>query len=301
MEEKLNLEEWSEFCKGYKKDFNIEIPSEIVLEKTVKIYEVLLDKIKKSGKSKVVVSIYGGSGAGKTTITTLLSYVFLKNGINTYVLSGDDYPRRIPLLNDNERIRIYREYGLKGIVASKEYTEECMLVLKDLIGQDLDFDPAMIEKYNWLKTYQKSGREYLSKYLGTDWEIDFEEISKVLEDFKNGDNEVFIKSLGRAENEVYYYKVEVSNVEVVILEWTHGNSDYLKGVDIPVFLASTPEETLEWRKKRNKDTGVGNPFTNQVLEIEQEKLNNQAKRTELIIGLNGDFLTYEEFIKRSKE
>ncbi len=297
MKNEITFENWTEFCKNYRNNPELEIPNEIIVEKTLKIYNNLTSKIKESGKSKIVISIYGGSGVGKTTVTKLLSYVFHENGINNFVLSGDDYPRRIPLQNDNERMRIYREHGLKGLVSSKEYTEDCMHILKDLLGQDLDFDPIMIEKHNWLATYQKQGREYLGRYLGTNEEIDFEEISKVLEDFKKGQKEIYIKSLGREENKAFYYKEDFSEVEVLILEWTHGNSEFLKGVDIPVFLVSTPEETLEWRKIRNKDTGIGNPFTTQVLEIEQSKLNNQAKSAKLIVSLMGEFLSFEEFCK----
>ncbi len=295
MKEEITFENWSEFCENFRNNPELEVPNEIIIEKTLKIYNTLTSKIKEIGKPKVVVSIYGGSGVGKTTVTNLLSYVFHQEGIKNFVLSGDDYPRRIPLINDNERMRIYREHGLKGLVSSKEYTEERMQTLKDLLGQDLDFDPVMIEKHNWLETYQSNGREYLSRYLGTNEEIDFDEISKVLEDFKNSEDEIFIKSLGREENKAFYYKVDFSDIEVLILEWTHGNSQYLNGVDIPVFLVSTPEETLEWRKIRNKDTGIGNPFTNQVLEIEQSKLNNQAKNAKLIVSLMGDFLSLEEF------
>lgn len=297
MKIELNVQDFKNYCESQKNDFGLDIPSEALIEKTEKIYNEVIFNIKQSGKSKNVISLYGGSGVGKTTISTLLNYVFIKNGINSFVISGDNYPHRIPKSNDAERLRTYRENGLKGLVYSEDYTEECMKILKDLLTKDLDFDTKLTEKYSWLKTYQEHGRKALEKYLGTNDEIDFGEISDLLTKFKNNDKEIYVKSLGRNENDVYYSKVDFSNIEVIILEWTHGNNESLIGVDYPIFLMSTPEETLEWRKKRNRDNGIGNPFTNQVLEIEQKKLNNQSRNAKLIVSQSGDFLTLEEFEK----
>ena len=55
---------------------------------------------------------------------------------------------------------------------------------------------------------------------------------------------------------------------MLVIEWTHGNSDEYKGVDIPVLLNSTPAETLEHRRNRNRDGAVDSPFTTMVLELE---------------------------------
>lgn len=297
MKIKLSTEDWEQCCKKQINNVDLEMPSEELVKKTEKIYNEIVLNLKQNKKNKTVISLYGGSGAGKTTISTLLDYIFDKNNIKSIVISGDNYPRRIPKANDDERLRIYRENGLRGLVLNKEYTEDRMQILKELLNQDLDFDPRLVESHKWLETYQMCGRKGLEKYLGTNNEIDFEEVSNLVADFKNGDNEIYIKSLGRNENEASYAKIDFSNIEIMILEWTHGNNENLIGVDYPIFLMSTPEETLEWRKKRNRDNGVGNPFTNQVLAIEQTKLNNQASNAKLIVNQKGEFLTVEDFNK----
>lgn len=295
----LSKEDLFEFCQ--KLNINSQDDIDNLIEKSIKIYDELQKLMALKNLPKTVMSIYGGSGVGKTTISSILNYIFQQNNVNSYILSGDNYPRRIPIENDLERIRIYREYGVKGLVRNKSYSEEIMCILKDLQGQDLDFDPVLIEKYNWLEIYQSNGRVGLQTYLGTDLEIDFSEISNTIADFKQNEERILIRNLGRTEDALFYENIDFKNIDVLILEWTHGNNELLKGVDLPVYLVSTPEETLEWRKKRNKDTGVGNPFTNQVLEIEQSKLNQQAINAKLIVSQKGNILTCKEFYDLYKE
>ena len=65
----------------------------------------------------------------------------------------------------------------------------------------------------------------------------------------------------------------------MLLEWTHGGSDDLHGVDLSVFLESSPEETKERRIRRNRIENAASPFICRVVELEQEKLEVQRKNT----------------------
>ena len=65
----------------------------------------------------------------------------------------------------------------------------------------------------------------------------------------------------------------------MLLEWTHGGSDDLHGVDLSVFLESSPEETKERRIRRNRVENAASPFICRVVELEQEKLEVQRKNT----------------------
>ncbi len=71
-------------------------------------------------KNRVVISLYGGSGSGKTTLATALQQYFLNDGTGCYLLSGDDYPHRIPKRNDEERMRVYKETGKTDCVDISE-------------------------------------------------------------------------------------------------------------------------------------------------------------------------------------
>ena len=217
-------------------------------DKAQKIYPVLRKMIE---ADKTVVCVCGGSGVGKSEIASLLATRLTEDGIKTYVMSGDNYPHRIPSENDAERERVYAE----------------------------------------------GGREALENYLGTPQEIDFELVNRILAEFKAGSSPIALKRMGRTKEELWFDQVDFSDTRVLILEWTHGNSDFLSEVDIPILLNSTPEETLAHRRARARDKGVDSPFTTMVLEIEQEKLKRQAHKAKLIVSKAGDLISYADYQK----
>ncbi|MCL2398157.1 MAG: zeta toxin family protein [Defluviitaleaceae bacterium] len=232
-----------------------------------------------------VVSIYGGSGSGKTETASLVAYELNQQGKNTYVLSGDNYPHRIPKYNDAERLRIFYTEGIKALLSQGLYTGKLQKNLKALCKDGADADPNQIKLHPWLAVYQEGGDSGLRNYLGTPLELDFEELSKKILSFKNGDDILFLKRMGREEWEIWYEPIDFSNVQILIIEWTHGNSSYLKDlIDIPIFLHSTPQETLENRIARGRDEKINSPFVNRVLNIEDELLRSQENRAKLIVS-----------------
>lgn len=201
----------------------------------------LFDKVQQlhaSGDERVVISIYGGSGSGKTTIATALQQYFLSEGIDCYLLGGDNYPHRIPKRNDEERLRVYEEAGEEG----------------------------------------------LREYLGTPKEIDFDCINQVLAEFHAGKDTITLRHMGREDGDISSEETDFAGIPVMLVEWTHGGSEYLKGVDIPVFLESSPEETKERRIRRNRDENAASPFICRVVELEQEKLDIQKGHARLVVG-----------------
>ncbi len=218
------------------------------IEKAEKIYPVLKTMLT---PPKTVVCVCGGSGVGKSEIASLLAGLFRADGVGAYVMSGDNYPHRIPVENDAERERVYRE----------------------------------------------GGREALDGYLGSQKEIDFELVSSILARFKAGEAKIPLKRMGRTPEELWYDEVDFTGVSVLILEWTHGNSDLITGVDVPILLNSTPAETLEHRRRRARDKGVDSPFTTMVLELEQAKLHRQAHKAKIIVTKAGEIVSYGEYLR----
>lgn len=247
--------------------------------------------------NKAVITVYGGSGAGKSTIASLLSFYFCRMGIESYTLSGDNYPHRIPKYNDAERLRVFREAGLKNMICEGEYTVERYSKLQTWQETGMDADPSYAEKYPWFASYLRGGRKGLEGYLGTDKEIGFEELSAVVKAFKSGKDDIWLRRMGRAESDLWYEKVDFSCVNILIIEWTHGNSDFYEGVDIPVFLDSTPKDTLIYRCARNRDDGADSPFTSLVLDIEQALLHSQTHKAKIILSKDGELLTYNAYEK----
>ena len=218
-------------------------------------------------------------------------------GIGCYTLSGDNYPHRIPLYNDAERLRIFRKSAIKGMIADGEYNIERFNIIHQYQLQSKDADSQNIIEYPWYESYLRNGAKGLQEYLGTEKEIDFLEIQNIVKDFKNGAEKIWLKRMGREDTELWYEQVDFSKTDILIIEWTHGNSKNYIGVDIPILLNSTPEETLAHRRSRNRDGAVDSPFTTLVLELEQKLLRRDAHKAQIILSKNGEILTYEEYTK----
>ena len=60
------------------------------------LFPKLLEALKGLDSEKAVVSVFGGSGVGKSEIASLLGWYLQSIGVGSYVISGDNYPHRIP-------------------------------------------------------------------------------------------------------------------------------------------------------------------------------------------------------------
>lgn len=294
------IEDIDNIPKGDMPGDKIQIGEEhFIKAKTIlpKLIDILLPILNDHSKQRVVIAVCGGSGVGKSEIASLLSYYLTKLNMDSYTLSGDNYPHRIPKYNDAERLRVYRQNGIRGMISHGEYISGRHEILMQLQEDNQDANCEYIKEYPWLAIYQQAGRNGLKDYLGTAKEINFSEITNIISQFKNGADTVYLKRMGREETQLWYEAIDFSNKKVMIIEWTHGNNDNLQGVDIPILLNSTPEETLEHRKARNRDGATDSPFTSIVLGIEQDMLVSQASKAKVIIAKNGDILTYSDYIK----
>ncbi len=255
----------------------------------------------KNSCRRVIIFLGGCSGCGKTTVAEILSDTFQRESIGCLILHGDNYPYRIPGQNDEERMRIFREYGLRGMVNADVYTKERFAVLRRLQESGEDANPDQIRNNPWLVHYQEGGKQGLREYLGSPKEQDFAMVKKVISDFKNGAESLWLRKMGKSR--VWFEQADMKNVSVLILEWTHANSKYLNCLyndssrsdhnaenclrreisDLSVYLDATPQETLAWRRQRGRDDGVDSPFTAMVLAIEQEQLEKQQENADLVI------------------
>lgn len=196
-------------------------------------------------QSKYVISVYGGSGVGKSEIASVLAHYLNHFQIYTYILSGDNYVKLRPEKNDARREQI-------------------------LDNQDYDA---------------------LVNYLGSDAEMDFLCLNALISKFKLGYDRIHVRRLPRDNDYSWEDLINFSKASVLIIEWTHGNNPNLKGVDFPIYLHSTPEETLAHRKKRNRDKNTDSELISKVLKIEQEKLIDQINTAKLIISKSGEILS----------
>jgi hypothetical protein len=262
-----------------------------------RLTELLIPVLEGNPYQRAVIVVCGGSGVGKSEIASLLSWYLNRMEVGSYTLSGDNYPHRIPKYNDAERLRVFRKSGIDGLISNGQYQEGKYALLKELQESGNDSNPDYIRNYPWLSVYQGAGMNGLRNYLGTTNEIDFRELTGIISQFKNGADRLFLKRMGREETELWYDNVDFSKINVMIIEWTHGNNHNLQGVDIPILLNSTPRETLEHRASRNRDGATDSPFTTMVLQIEQDMLISQAQRAKLILSKSNDILPYTDFVR----
>lgn len=255
------------------------------------IFPRLIEEMQKNGSEKIVVTVCGGSGVGKSEIASLLSFYLNAAGIGSYTLSGDNYPRRIPQYNDAERLQVFREGGVRALAAADLLTADAWTELQKLQDAGEDARPSYAAEYPWFTEYLAGGRKALAGYLGSTHEIGFAELTDIVAQFKSGKNAVYLKRMGRTPESTYYEKTDFSAVNVLIIEWTHGNSDNYTGVDIPVLLNSTPAETLAHRASRARDGAVDSPFTTMVLELEQAMLIAQSPKAKIIVSKAGELIT----------
>ncbi len=255
-----------------------------------RLWDLLTPILEGDPQHRAVVSVHGGSGVGKSEIGSLLAHGLTIHGVKAYVLSGDNYPRRIPSANDAERVRVFREAGRQELALSESDGPEVGAALAELQAQDRDADPALVDAYPWLARYQRAGRSALDAYLGSDAEIDFGELNAILARFHAGAATLTLKRMGRSAEQLWHDEVDVSETGVIVVEWTHGNAPQLAGVDIPILLDSTPEETLAHRRARARDRGVDSAFTTMVLELEQAKLRARAEQAAIIVSRSGEVI-----------
>ena len=277
----------------------------VIGEEHIRKAQVIFPEVRKAlaerDGRRTVIAVCGGSGVGKSEIASVLAYYLNAAGIGTYVLSGDNYPRRIPRDNDLERVRIFRQGGLRGLVSQGIIRPEITARLRELWQADQDAEAAYPAAEAWRGVYLRAGRRALTGYLGTKNETDFDEVSELLARFHQGERRIALKRMGRETTELWYDLIDFTETGVLIVEWTHGNSDELEGVDFPILLNSTPAETLAHRRARNRDGKTDSAFTTLVLEIEQQKLEAQAHKAKLILSKQGELLTYAEYRRRMAE
>ena len=93
--------------------------------------------------------------------------------------------------------------------------------------------------------------------------------------------------MGREADEIWYEQTDLTGVQVLLLEWTHGGSEYLEEVDVSVYLDSSPEETQARRIRRGRDENAASAFIQLIVSIEGKKLQEQAKQADVIVGKVG--------------
>jgi hypothetical protein len=250
-------------------------------------FPMILERLRSRPDERLVVSVYGGSGVGKSEVGSIIGAYCATEGYPAYVLSGDNYPYRIPPQNDIERLNRFRSAGLAAIARHDEFCEAWNRDIHAAWPSFEDADPARARDDRGFAVYQRAGRAALERYLGSAEEIDFDLVNAIIARFAAGSDTIAVKRMGRTPGDVHIVPVDVSRTRVLIVEWTHGNNPRLSGIDLPVFLYSSPEETLAHRRSRGRDSDTDSAFIRLVLDIEQALVNARSESAAMVIGKDG--------------
>ncbi len=259
--------------------------------------EQILQAIADNPYGRCVVSISGGSGSGKTCSAAILAYILNSAGIETYTMSGDNYAHRIPHENDEGRQRVFRHNGVRAVVDSR-LAEDPSVFQEIMAFQQEENEKGHAEPpegAEWFDTYVAGGKAALKRHLATPHEQNFNEINDVISAFRDGAREIWLRRMGRDTTAFWYENRDFSRTSVLILEWTLGLSRYLTGIDVPVYIETTPEETYASRIARGRDANARTDLIQAVIEIEQGLLTRDVPRASIISTRAGDVLTLDEW------
>lgn len=261
------------------------------------VKESIAKNIGNNPYGRTIISIAGGSGSGKTCLSALLTHFLNASNVGAYTISGDNYPHMIPVENDASRLRVFRHNGVRAVVDARLGSPEVFGEIRDFQKKENETGHVNPVDKPWYPVYISGGKAALNRHLGTPHEQNYNEINDVLNAFRDGAETIWLRRMGRDNTAFWYEEKNFSDVSVLILEWTHGLSQFITGVDIPIFLNTTPEETYADRKRRGRDGNTDTDLIKAVVEIEQRQLLNEVSRARVIASRSGDVMTYEDWKK----
>jgi hypothetical protein len=103
-------------------------------ERSETIFPRAIEAFRRSGQEKFVISVFGGSGVGKSEVGYLLAERFRGEGLPAFLVSGDNYPYRIPAENDRERESRYRYHGLLALARRSDFHQRWTNQLRAPVG-----------------------------------------------------------------------------------------------------------------------------------------------------------------------
>ena len=113
-------------------------------------------------------------------------------------------------------------------------------------------------------------------------EVNLEVLQNHIEQIKKGSDFLKKPLVHYRENQIREVIVELKKVDVIIAEGTY--STLLKNIDCKVFMLRNYLDTYENRVKRGRDPM--DPFTEKVLEIEHNILQNHINMADILVDKN---------------
>ena len=123
-------------------------------------------------------------------------------------------------------------------------------------------------------------------WLGPHVEVKLKVLEKNLRDAKQGENFIIKPVVDYEQNTIGEETIDLTGIKVVIAEGTY--TSLLKHIDKKIFISANRLETLKHRKKRNRGNEVGDPFIEQILEIEHKIIAGHQFLADFVISKDYD-------------
>ena len=134
--------------------------------------------------------------------------------------------------------------------------------------------------------------------MGSASEQDYADVQALIDAFHEGKTQIPLRKLGDEEADFHYETGNFADKKILLLEWTHAGNPTLQGIDLNLFLYSSPEDTLERRKRRARNANTDTPLIALVLELEQIMLNENAKHADIIQLMDGKILSRADYLDK---
>ena len=124
------------------------------------------------------------------------------------------------------------------------------------------------------------------EWLGPHIEVKFDLLEQNLKDAICGKREIIKPLVDYDNNSIGREVVGLDGVKVVIVEGTY--TSLLKHVDTRVFIARSFLDTLKHRQKRNRGNEAGDPFIEQLLDMEHKIIAGHRQLADFVITKDYD-------------
>ena len=125
-------------------------------------------------------------------------------------------------------------------------------------------------------------------WLGPHVEVRLDVLEQNLIDAIAGHDEIVKPLIDYDANSVEDESIDLNGVDVVVVEGTY--TSLLKHVDTKVFIARNRLDTLEHRQKRNRGSEVGDPFIENVLQLEHKIIAGHRQLADFVITRDYDVI-----------
>ena len=126
-------------------------------------------------------------------------------------------------------------------------------------------------------------------WLGPHVEVRLDVLEQNVVDAIEGADEITKPLIDYDADSVEDQIVDLRGVDVVVVEGTY--TSLLKHVDTRVFIARNRLDTLEHRQKRNRGDEVGDPFVENVLQLEHKIIAGHRQLADFVITRDYDVIT----------